>query len=321
MTTPTTEPTLPESLNGGADQIALVSGNDIYLLDLNGGNPVQVRSENSPKSNLQWIPGNKLIYISRNCAFLLDAETKQTQQLSCFDANIEQLEGFNVSPDGKMVAISIQRTLNIFPFDVEELKNVTNRFSLLENDQNCYYNQFPFREVLWSKSDDPVQLAAHVIDTRLVNSDQIFLTFADLENCKNVELSRLDTIPGGRIDFDKESTKRIGSFDWDGKNRFLLNDNIRNDGFGNLYLYNSDTREITEINPINGDCCYRDPHWSPDGKYIIFAHQPQNSSTISLYYIPFEDIQDGGPFTPIELPGGFFSTAREKPQPALRPSE
>jgi hypothetical protein len=145
--------------------------------------------------------------------------------------------------------------------------------------------------------------------------------YADLENCKNVELSRLDTIPGGRVDFDKESTKRIGSFDWDGKNRYLLNDNIRNDGFGNLYLYNSDTREMTEINPIDGECCYRDPRWSPDGKYIIFAYQPRNGSTISLYYIPFEDIQDGGPFTPIELPGGFFSTAREKPQPVLRPSE
>lgn len=311
--TPTPTPTVP----GGADMIALVSGNDIYLMNTDGSNLVQVRSENSPKSNLQWIPGNRLVYISRNCAYLLDAETKQTEQLSCFNAN-ELLEGYSVSPDGKLVAISIQRTLNIFPFDIEMLETVTTRFNLLDKKENCYYNQFPFREVLWSK--EGTRLAARVIDTRFVNSDQVFLLSVDIENCANVALSRLDTIPGGRIAFDKESAKRIGSFDWNGKNLFLLNDAIRNEGFGNLYLYNSETRETVKLNPINGECCYRDPHWSPDGKYIIFAYQRFDLSDISLYYIPFADLQDGGPFTPINLPSRFFSTPREKPQPVLRPA-
>ncbi len=305
---------------GGADQIALVSGNDIYLMNTDGSSLVQVRSENSPKSNLQWIPGNRLVYISRNCAFLLDAATKQTQQLSCFDSN-ELLEGFSVSPDGKLVAISIQRTLNIFPFDIELLKTFDTRFNLLDRQENCYYNQYPFREVLWSKNVESSLLAAHVIDTRLVNSDQVFLLSADIANCDNVELSRLDTIPGGRIEFDRESSKRLGSFDWNGKNLFLLNDSIRNDGFGNLYMYNSDTRETTELNPINGDCCYRDARWSPDGNYILFAYQRFDHSDILLYYIPFADLGSGGPFTPIALPSRFFSTAREKPQPALRPAE
>ncbi|HSG42013.1 MAG TPA: hypothetical protein VLA72_02555, partial [Anaerolineales bacterium] len=236
----------------------------------------------------------------------------------CFDSQTELLEGFTVSPSGDLVAISIQRTLNILPFDVETLKNVTTRFNLLENKQNCFYNQFPFREVLWSK--DGTRLAAHVIDTRLVNPDQIFLLNTDLKNCFNVGLSRTDTIPGGRIEFDKESTKRIGSFDWDGKSLFLLNDAIRNDGFGNLYLYNSETREVMKLNPINGECCYRDAHWSPDGTYIMFAYQRLDRRSIELYYIPFSDLQSGGAFTPIQLPSGFFATAREKPQPALRPS-
>jgi len=289
-------------------------------MNTDGSGLVQIRSENSPKSNLQWIPGNRLVYISRNCAFLLDAATKQIQQLSCFN-NTELLEGYSISPDGKSVAISIQRTLNIHPFDVDFLQSVTTRFNLLESKENCYYNQFPFREVLWSKGSDQVQFAAHVIDTRLVNPDQVFLLNADLENCANVVLSRLDTIPGGRIDFDKDSTKRLGSFDWDGKNLFILNDSIRNDGFGNLYLYNSETKEHVKLNPINGECCYRDARWSPDGKYIFFAFQKFDRSDISLYYIPFADLQSGGAFTPIELPSRFFATAREKPQPALRPAE
>jgi hypothetical protein len=135
-----------------------------------------------------------------------------------------------------------------------------------------------------------------------------------------VALTRVDTIPGGRIDFDPESSKRIGNYDWNGKNLFLLNDAIRNDGFGNLYLYDSDTKEITEINPIDGQCCYRDARWSPDGTYILFAYQRFDRSTIELYYVPFADLQSGEELIPINLPNGFFATARDKPRPALHPS-
>jgi serine/threonine-protein kinase len=305
---------------GGADQIALVSENQLYLMKIDGSNLVQVRSEDGPKANLQWIIGNRLVYLSNNCAFLLDAATKQTQPLSCFNDR-ELLEGFSVSPDGSLVAISVQRTLNVLPFNIEFLQTVTTRFNLLERKENCYFHRFPYREALWSKGGDAVRFAARVIDTRFVQYDQIFLLNANLDNCNNVDLSRLDTIPGGRITFDKGSTKRIGSFDWDGKNLFLLNDSIRNDGFGNLYLYNSETREMTKINPINGDCCYRDPRWSPDGKYIMFVFQRFDSSDISLYYIPLAGLQEGGPFLPIDLPARFFSNPREKPQPALHPIE
>jgi len=316
--TPTLELTPVNVIPGGADQIALFSGNDIYLMNTDGSNLLQVRTDNSPKSNLQWIPGNRLVYMSRNCAYLLDANTKQVQRLSCFLSN-EQLEGFSVSPDGTYAAISVQRTLNLFPFDIDRLKAVTTRFNLLDDKDNCYYNQYPFLETFWSK--DKTRLVSHVIDTRLANSDQLFLLSVDLENCDNVALSRLDTIPGGRIEFDKESTKRIGSYDWNGKNLFLINDAIRNDGFGNLYLYDSDTREVTKLNPIDGQCCYRDPRWSPDGTYILFAYQRFDRSSIDLYYIPFADLQGGGPFVPIDLPSSFFSTSREKPQPVLRPVE
>ena len=317
---PTSIPMPAVTVPGGADQIALLSGNEIYLMNIDGSNIVQVRSENTAKSNLQWIPGNRLVYMSRNCAFLLDAVTKQIQQLSCFN-DAELLEGFSVSQDGKLVAISIQRTLNILPFDIDLLKSFDTRFNFVERDDNCYYNQYSFREILWPKNSESSLLAAHVIDTRLANSDQVFLLSADLENCKNVDLSRLDTIPGGRIEFDKDSTKRLSSFDWDGKNLFLLTDSLRNDGFGNLYLYNSETKEQVKFNPIDGECCYRDVRWSPDGKYIIFAYQRFDRSEILLYYVPFADAQSGGTFTPIELPGRFFATAREKPQPSLRPAE
>lgn len=303
---------------GNVDKIAILSGNDIYLLNPDGTDLVLVRTDNAAKSNLHWIPGGRLIYTSRNCAYMLDSQTRVTREIVCFNAN-ELLEDFHVSRDGKYAAISIQRTLNILPFDPDVLKDVNTRFNLIDMEDNCYYNQFPFREVLWS--DDGKQLAIRVIDTKLVSSDQIFLVNLDIPNCDTVGLVRLDKIPGSRIDFEKDSSNRIASYDWDGKDLFVLNDSIRNDGFGNLYLYNSTTRESTKLNPINGECCYRDARWSPDGTFILFAYQKSNNTAIELYYLSLDDIEDGARLIPMALPTGFFSTPRDRPQPALRPAE
>ena len=310
---PVTEiPAIP----GGADQVAFLAGNQLYLMDIDGNNLIQVRTDNSAKSQLQWLPDGRLAYISRNCIYLMDVDTRQAQKLMCFIAN-ESLEDFEVSPDGKLVAISVQRTLNILPFDSEVLKEIDSRFSLLARKDNCFYNQYAFREVLWSKND--TQIAAHVVDTELVSSDQIFLLNINIPNCDTVGPVRIAKIPGTRISFDSESTKRITSYDWDGGQLFLLNDNIRNDGFGNLYVYDSQSRQGEKINPINGECCYRDARWSPDKNYIFFVFQRFGNTQIEFYYIPYAELGDGKTWTPIPNLDTLFSTSREKPQPVLRP--
>jgi len=316
--TPTPEPTAVPA-PGRADQIAMLSGNQIYLMNTDGANLIQIRTDNSAKSNLQWIPGNRLVYMTRNCAYLVDGETKETRQIACFSLD-EELEGFRVSPDGKLVAVSIQKTLNIVPFEVEKFDGVTSRFNLLAMKGICLYTQLSFRDVLWS--DDGNYLAAHVVDTELVNSDQIFLLSMDLANCANTGPTRIDKFPGLNFGFtNPDTTDQITDYDWDGDRLFLLNDSVRNDGFGDLYLYDSETHQERIINPIDGVCCYRDATWSPDGKYILFVFQRFDSSEINIYYIPFADIGSGRTFAPIELPIGFFSTSREKPQPVLRPAQ
>lgn len=321
--TPTAAPTatagtpVPEgpSIPGGADKIAFLAGNQLYIMDVDGSNLMQIRTDNSAKSNLHWIPDGRLTYISRNCVYILDVSTRQPQQVMCFVSN-EILEDFRVSPDGKLVAISVQRTLNILPFDLEALSEVDSRFSLLALEENCFYNQYAFREVLWGKTSS--QLAAHVVDTELVSSDQIFILNVDIPNCATVGPVRVAKIPGMRIDFDSESSKRITSYDWDGGRLFLLNDSIRNDGFGDLYIYDSQAREGQRINPIDGQCCYRDARWSPDRTHIFFAFQRFGSMAIEFYYVPLADLGNGEVLTPIPDVDTLFSTAREKPQPALR---
>jgi len=317
---PTVTPTLVPTavpMPGGADQITVLSGNHIYFMNTDGTNLIQIRTDDFAKSNLQWIPGNRLVYISRNCAYLLDGNTKENKQILCFNSN-ESLEGFRVSPDGKLVAISVQKILYIVPFDPDALSGITTRFNLMNLKDSCFYYQYSFRDMLWS--NDGLHIAARVVDTELTISDQIFLLYLDIPNCANTGPTRVDKFPGLHFGFsNKESTKKITSYSWDGDRLFLLNDAVRNDGFGDLYIYDSQTQQEKIINPIDGVCCYRDAVWSPDGKYIMFAFQRFDSRDISLYYIPYADVISGAKFTPIVMPIGFFSAPREKPQPVLRP--
>ena len=69
---------MPEvsSIPGGADKIAFLVGNQLYLMDVDGNNLIQVRTDNSVKSNLHWIPDGRLTYISRNCVYLLDIDSQ-----------------------------------------------------------------------------------------------------------------------------------------------------------------------------------------------------------------------------------------------------
>lgn len=311
---PTPAPPTAIPVPGGADQIAFLSGSQIHLMNVDGSDLIQVRTDNAPKRNLQWIPGNRLIYISRNCAYLLDANTREINPIVCFTLN-EQLEGFRVSPDGELVAISVQRTLNILPFDIEELKRVTTRFNLLALEGNCFYNQFAFRDVIWS--EDSTRLAALVVDTQLSSTDQVFLLDVDIPNCRTIGPVLLDKLPGDHIGI---GSARIPSFDWDGGNRFLLNDYVRNEGFGDLYFYDSVTQQGVKLNPIDGNCCYRDARFSPDGKYILFMYQNRFGNAIETYYVPFSDLENGQPLMPIQLQGLLLRYPREKPQPALRPA-
>jgi len=304
---------------GGSDQIAILSGNQIYLMNTDGTDLIQVRTDNTPKSNLQWISGNRLLYTARNCIYLINGATKANQQIACFDLD-ESLEGFRVSPDERFVAVSIEKTLNIVPFDLNLFDGVTSRFHLLAMRGICQYTQYSFRNVLWS--DDSKFLAARVVDTELTNADQIFLLFMDLQNCANTGPTRVDKFPGLNFRFSNpKTTDKITGFDWDGDHLFLLNDSVRNDGFGDLYLYDSEVQQEKILNPIEGVCCYRDATWSADGKYILFVFQRFDKSDVSIYYIPYADIGSGKTFTPIELPDEFFSTPREKPQPVLKPVE
>ena len=76
-----------------------------------------------------------------------------------------------------------------------------------------------------------------------------------------------------------------------------------------LYAYNTELyKAYPDINPI-GLCCYRDPSFSPDGEYLLFAFQDQlggASSTTQIYYVLYSNIGTGASFDPLPLPDILF---------------
>jgi len=310
----TSTPSAIPTPNGGADHFAVLSGNKIYTMNMDGSNPVVVDSENFEKSNLQWITDDRLVYISpvRNCAYVLDLKNRTPAESLCFKP-LEKLEGFQVSPDGNYVAISIDRVLYITPFDVDQLKGQDSRFLLAQLNGTCSYSQ-SIKDVLWPK--DGKHLAALTVDTQQRGSDQIYLFDLDPQQCNSSQLVPTDIFPATHFAIGSTT---IPSYDWDGDHLFLLNDFKRNNGFGDLYLYDSETQTGKVINPINGVCCYRDAHWSPDGRYILFLYQNRAADEISIYFVSYIDLQSGKPLTPIRLSPGLLQS-RDTPQLTLRPA-
>jgi hypothetical protein len=320
--TATLVPTLPPVIvRGGADKVAFLQDDNIWVINLDGTELAQLTTDGAEKSHLQWLPdGRTILYIMGKSVKTVDAETTTEEILTSFN-NAEYLEAFQVSRDGKSVAISMNRELYVLPFDVETLAAVTKKSELLKiiEDKGClFYNDQAIKDVRWS---DDGQKIAFVFMAAVGGQRKDTIRVLDISRCSSATPDRLDDFPGARFNFPNE----IVNFDWDGENLFFLNSNIRNGGFGDLIFYNMETHKFEKMAPLTG-CCYRDATWSPDGSYVSFAFQDMGLGTkspILLYYVPFASMDTGGSLNPIEgnLTTDFFTDLREAPWPVLHPEQ
>jgi serine/threonine protein kinase len=323
--TPTQVPTAtPASVViGGADKIAFLSGKNIWVADLDGTELTQLTQNNTDKTYLRWIPdGQGLSYISGKCIEWVSL-TGEISQIACFN-NADKLEGFEVSPDGKQVVIGLDSQVYLVPFDMENLSKAYSHDSLsaLATCANLApYTRNSARYVRWTKDSKSWALVAQIpyngIRADIVAVFPIDTCYPDNYAAFEIQFPPPHfTYPG----YDKFPS--IQDLGFDGYSLFALHGITRNDGFGDLHLFNMDTFKFTEkVNPINGNCCYRDAEFSPDGNYLVFAYQDITlgpDSTTRLYYIPFGSIGTGGIYEPLPLPE--ITDPRERPQPVLRPS-
>jgi hypothetical protein len=147
----------------------------------------------------------------------------------------------------------------------------------------------------------------------------------NIQSCTPATIDTLDTFPANRFNPPGFQGGLMLDFDWDGSSQFIFHTARRNNGWGELHIYNWETHRPTlTVNPIGKRCCYRDARWSPDGSHLLFAFQDEglaDAAQTLLYYVRIGDIVAGATPTPIELPEGFFRNPREAPQPALRPAQ
>jgi serine/threonine protein kinase len=322
--TPTQTPPPSAPVAGGADKIAFVANNDVWLMNVDGSALTQITTDGGAKNDLQWLPdGDTLIFISGLTVKTYNVETDVVDNLTNFPS-ASSFNAFRVSHDGKQVMMAVNNEIFVVPFDIETMKGVSKKSDLLALD-HCIIPEgrtksaLIVKEARWANDDKLVAwLFKGPTGTDLVS-------VLNIQDCTPATIHILDTFPGNRFNPPGFQGGVMLDFDWDGFNQFVFNTVRRNSGWGELHIYNWETHKPTlTVNPIEKRCCYRDARWSPDGSYLLFAFQDEglaDAAQTLLYYVPFGEVAAGANLTPIPLPEGFFPDRREAPQPALRPAQ
>jgi serine/threonine protein kinase len=318
--TETNAPTEPASnlpIVGGADKVAFIKGNDIWVMNIDGSELISVTNDGVEKFNLQWLPdGNTILYMSGKTVKTVNIETLREDIVMSYQS-AEFFESFQVSPDGTQAALTVNRELFVVAYDVEKLRPITNRNQLIDLKGCIFYNELAIKDALWA--DDGTRLAIKYLANKGgVRVDTIRII--DIQQCDKADPIRLDEFPLGRFDFND----LIENFDWDGDLLFFMNSPKRNGGFGDLVFYNGFTHKFEKLAPYEGNCCYRDATFSPDGTHVIFAFQDirlGTESPINLYYLPADSLSSTRVLEPLPLPENFFIKRDEAPMPVLRPAK
>lgn len=320
--TSTPEATIP--VIGGADKIAYINQGDIWLANLDGGDLSRLTENNTVKTNLQWTnDGDAIVYISGNCAKSVQIDTGRIDNITCFNF-VDLFTAFQLSPDEKYVAISLDNQLYIVPYDLDALAQVKTRTDLSEMAECEHFAPFERNLIKMARwSDDGTTIAAELLANLGTGKRADVIQIIPVDNCIP-NPKALDNFPPPRFEMrGYNKNPIIQHYDWDGVFLFTLTNNVRNDGFGDLYFYSTELHKARyEVNPIDSTCCYRDPNWSPDGSHIVFAYQSYltgANSVTELYLIPYGSLDTGAKYQPLPLPE--ITNPREKPHPILRPAQ
>lgn len=326
---PTATPAPSRPVVGGADQVAFIASNEVWLMNMDGSELTQLTNDNRlPKTDLQWIPGARtLVFISLTNVKIVNADTKQVDTILSFPA-ARFLDTFRISPDGKQVAISLNREMYIVPFDLEKFKAARGRDGLRAMNGCLSYTgetqaAVPLEEFRWSADSKIAAWSLAVVG--LAGKSEDVIRLVDISTCDPQRLIKVDEFPGTRFTPEGFLTDgNLPDFDWDGENLFVMNTYHRNDGWGFMYIYNRETRQGIQQNPLlaRSRCCYRDTRWSPDRNYIFFAFQSKDiiDAPVQLYYIPANALNAGIEFQPIPIPNNLFRP-KDSPQFALHPAQ
>ncbi len=296
------------------------------MANLDGTQLTRLTRDGSQKRSLQWHSlSNQLFFVSAACVRVIEFDPLVESNLVCFDPG-SWVDSFQVSPDEKQAAVSLDGELYVVPYHPEALSQVRTAAHLKQMAECPGFAPYKHRQSIvrvkkayWS--DDGQRLA--ILRMGFEDGAEVeLIQILDTTRCTS-PIPRLDEFPATRIEMDNYANQPIlQDFGWDGGDLFAVTDFKRNDGFGDLWIYSTSRHQGFKANPIQGNCCYRDPVFSPDGKYIAFAFQDASqgaAGTVVLYSIPYAALDSSLVYPPLSLPDDFFSEPHLKPQPAYRP--
>jgi serine/threonine protein kinase len=314
-------PPLVGAAVGGADKIAYLIENDIWTANVDGSDPLQITRDGIEKTNLLWTPdASLLLFISGKCLRGINIDTSEISDIACYKY-VKSFSDFDITDDGKKLALSLNNQLFIVPFDIPVLleSNTNEKLTAIAECKDfAPYVKNAVKGVEWSSDGNElaIQIIGVLDDGRQGDIVQIIPVDQCIPNPKP-----LDNFPAPRFDIPEfADNPTIQRLSWDGVGLFVLTTYVRNRVYGNLYFYNSEIRQGWLGNPIEGKCCYTDPIWSPDGNYLFFTFQDAKLGTASqnqFFYVSYFDIEGKGQFTPLELPA--VTDLRTTIEPALRP--
>ena len=265
---------------GGADKIAFLNENEIWLANLDGSGLEKMTDDKIPKQYLQWTPdGSALTYRANSCYWMFKVGAAQAEKIGCF-------EDFEISPDLSQVIVGSTVTLPnknkdwrnyILPYSsLAELQKVTD-IQRLRVEGGCLFEGG--RQTHFSE-DGKRMAGIFKAEQGGRQVDQI-IVFTREASCGS-SLDWIDIFPGERFTlsgysgFDEDPT--LDDFGWDGKTLFALHGKKRND-LGDLVIYNMNSARAEVKNPIDAKCCYQDIQFSPDGNYLLFVFKDINQET------------------------------------------
>jgi hypothetical protein len=288
---------------------------------MDGNNIQRLTEDKTSKTNLHWsLDGQAVQYISGQCVFSVRLVDGGIDTIFCLNF-IQYLKSFEVSPDGTQAALSLDNQLYIIPYDVARLNEVKTRGELAAmatcKDWAPYERNF-VKLAHWSQDGKQLAMVIFGVAEDIGSAD--IVQIISLEEC-TPSPKIIDNFPPPRFrPPDYVTSPTIPDFGWDGLNLFSINTFVRNNGFGDLFIYNSELKKArSEINPIDGQCCYRDSRFSPDGNHLFFVFQDTTRGVIRFYIVPYGTIGTGLSYEPIpyiEIPG-----ISSSPVPVLRPAQ
>ena len=305
---------------GGADQIAFLNNQDIWISDLDGKDIKQLTFSGGAKTGLQWTPDGKMVtYIAGRCVLAVNIETTVVRTILCMNWT-DSMGGFEISPQGDKVAITSSEGLLIFSYNLEAISAIRTKAEM-DLAQKCISfkdsSYLPMKAVRWSNSGNQVAIQTSITD--LGRKFEQIVVF-DVNQCSRPPVL-VDQFPHKRFDELIQGyfqTPVIVDFAWDGDVLFALNTNTVN-GFGSLYTYNMSSHKSEQIDPLNKRCCYRNFRWSPNLEYFFFTFQDQRFGGAPLpFNVIFGTIGTGANFEPIAFGENILTRPDENLQPVFR---